>query len=89
MKTALLLSWFACQSLDYGTTMAALPRFAEGNPIYGQSRGRLTAIKLSVNVGAFLWYRESSHNKKWIIPVAMASSGCAAGVVNLHTMRTR
>lgn len=92
MNTLLLTSWIVCQSLDFGTTAVGLQRgFYEGNPAL---RGpQLYALKVSVNVGLFVWHQKDLRHRKGpvsaLVPIAMATSGCAAGAINLHTLRSQ
>lgn len=86
MHALLFTAWLACQSLDGGTTAYALHshRFVEGNPAM---RGpQLYALKLSVNVGAFVWERHLPKEQQAIIPLALAIAGCAASGWNLHQL---
>ncbi len=89
MLDALLLAgWIGCQAWDLQSTHAALqrPGVVEGNPVLGQSMGRIVAIKVSVNVGAGVWWSRTRHNKsqatRTILPLMMAGAGCTAGMLN-------
>jgi hypothetical protein len=82
MHTLLLAAFIGCQALDLGTTYAALHsgRFVEGNPMLRPPQGYV--VKIGVNVGALIWRKQHPV----LIPATLAVSGCAAGVLNLHTM---
>ena len=85
--TALILSAILCQAADLGTTYAALhrPGFTEGNPVL---RGpQLYSLKVSVNVGLYLFNRHTPKHTRWIIPTALAGSGCTAAALNLRTLK--
>lgn len=87
---ALLLLMVSCQSLDLSTTLYGLStgRVHEGNPVMRGSH--LVAVKVSVNLGAVLGQRvlaKRSGAVKWVLPGAFAATGCAAGILNLRTIR--
>lgn len=90
MNVLLITLALTCQSFDIATTSQALGRgyYAEANPLLGNSRGRIVAAKVSVNVGMFLW-RAKAKNKtvKTAIPVSLAAAGCIGGTVNSITLR--
>jgi hypothetical protein len=87
--TALLILWASCQSLDLGTTITALqrPSYVETNPVL--RGGRLIPIKVSVNVGMWIW-RDKARERRLSrvgVPLVMAASGCVAGGLNLRRLR--
>ena len=90
MSGWLLISWLACQSFDVTSTAIALrdPRLHEAN---GIMRGpQMYPIKVSVNIGALIWQRKLAKRAgkaRYVLPVAMAVSGCVAGSLNMRTMR--
>lgn len=78
----LLTAWIACQSLDGGTTAYGFRHgFREGNVVMQRA---IVPIKVSVNVGAILWYR---HTKRRALPVTYALAGCTGGSWNLYQLR--
>lgn len=90
-KVLLYSSWIGCQSFDAISTAVALrnPGIIEGNPVM---RGpHIYAVKISVNVGLGFWQhayvRDHPQSKaRFAIPVAMASAGCFAGMLNTRTI---
>lgn len=84
MNTLLLTAWIACQSLDVGTTAYGLQHgFREANPAMRGSHAM--ALKVSVNIGAFVWHRKIAERPNaWVIPVTMAAGGCVPGALNLQ-----
>lgn len=91
LDTLLLTAWIGCQSLDIGTTVYALqqPGYRETNPVV--ARGLFYPVKISVNVGAFLLWKDllkSNHRTAArVIAGSSAASGCVAGGLNLRTLR--
>jgi hypothetical protein len=88
MSTLLLAAWLGCQAFDMTTTAFALrnPAIQERNPVMRGSRGY--ALKIGVNVGLFLWTRhDQSPAGRTVVPLVMASVGCAAGLLNVHTLQ--
>ncbi len=84
MSTILLTAWLVCQSLDLGTTFIALDKGGrEANPILGQSKARIGAIKVTVNGAALIGYFRTQGRKRMILSGTMASAGCFAGGYNL------
>lgn len=84
MNLFLLTAWLTCQSFDAGSTAYSLSHgFREANPL--MARGHVP-VRVSVNLLAVWAYRKT---KAKAIPVALAVSGCAAGVWNVHQVRTR
>lgn len=93
MNGFLLAAWIGCQSFDLGSTAIARrdARIQEGNPVLNGPHGY--ALKISVNVGALLWQRNALKDAPgskagWIAPIAMASTGCLAGTLNVRTMQS-
>ncbi len=89
MNPLLLTAWLACQSLDLTTTAIALrnPNLTEGNTLLRGRQG--IALKISVNLGAYLWSRkQDSKGVRYVVPATFAVAGCVPGVMNLRTMRS-
>lgn len=78
-----------CQALDFSTTAAAMHRgFVEGNPLLAGHPAKTFTIKGSIDVAA-LWYAHKRKDKPAgkVLPIALAASGCAAGMLNIRTMK--
>jgi hypothetical protein len=88
MNTLFLAAWLGCQAFDMTTTAVALrnPAIQEVNPLMRGSGGY--ALKIGLNVGLFLWARhDQSPAARTVVPLVMASAGCAAGLLNVHTLQ--
>jgi len=83
MNLWLLAAWLSCQSLDTVTSWQALShptQYHEINPLT-RSKSRLIGIKVTVNLGTFIFHEKVKRNA--IIPTALAIHGCAGGIWNV------
>jgi hypothetical protein len=95
MSPLLLTLWIACQAFDGATTVAVLKGGGyEANPVMAGSPARMTAIKVSVNIGGFIWGRKlvkdyPKHGITHVVPVIGAVTGCAAATHNVGSLKSR
>ena len=87
MSGWLFAAWIGCQAWDGGTTAVMLHHGGrEMNPVMQQ--GRSLTVKLAGNV-ALGWFQHhnATARRRKIIPLVMATTGCAAGAWNTAQLR--
>ena len=81
----LYAAWIACQALDTTSTALALHRgsFHEGNPFLPVDARAIVAVKVTVNLGAAAFQPHTTGRVRYVLPLTLAGTECAAGVWNL------
>lgn len=77
----------SCQTLDAVTTVKAMERgYVDANPIM-RNGGWVVGVKVSVGIGSWFVWKQSSKPVRHIIPAALAVNGCAGGIHNLRRLQ--
>jgi hypothetical protein len=81
------IATIACQTLDGVTTWQALNRgYTDVNPLM-RTRPAILSTKAGITIGARFVWGKGRTPARHIIPVALATNGCAGGIHNLRELR--